>query len=107
MRGKLIFGNLVSSDAGAESDGLTGRRPEAYFHLFINCLQRPRNLTVAVECSATQGHAKQRSYIFVYTYSTSQVASLGPFDEGDGSSYILVARVNVSPRSLPPGVAGS
>jgi len=30
-------------------------------------LQPPRNLTVAVECSATQGHAKQRSYIFVYT----------------------------------------
>ena len=30
-------------------------------------LQRPRNFAIAVECSATQGHAKQRSYIFVYT----------------------------------------
>jgi len=34
-------------------------------------LQRPRDLTVAVECSATQGHAKQRSYIFVYTCNAS------------------------------------
>jgi hypothetical protein len=30
-------------------------------------LGRPRILAIAVECGATQGHAKQRSYIFVYT----------------------------------------
>jgi hypothetical protein len=34
-----------------------------------NCLRRPRNFAIAVECSAMQGYAKQRSYIFVYTYS--------------------------------------
>ena len=35
--------------------------------LHINCLQRPRNLAIAVECSATQGHAKQRWHIFGHT----------------------------------------
>ena len=30
--------------------------------------QGPRNLTVAVELSAMQGYAKQRSYNFVYTW---------------------------------------
>ena len=38
------------------------------FHCIINCLRRPRNLAIAVECSAMQGYAKQRSYIFVYTH---------------------------------------
>src|ERR1700681_2665093 len=28
----------------------------------------PRNFAIAVECSAMQGYAKQRSYIFVYTW---------------------------------------
>ena len=30
-------------------------------------LRRPRTFAIAVECSATQGHAKRRSYIFVYS----------------------------------------
>jgi hypothetical protein len=30
--------------------------------------ERPRDLAMAVECSATQGRAKQCSYIFVYSY---------------------------------------
>src|SRR6266404_7002732 len=31
-------------------------------------LPRPHTFAIAVDCSATQGHAKQRSYIFVYTW---------------------------------------
>jgi hypothetical protein len=31
-------------------------------------LRRPRNFAIAVECSAMQGYAKQRSYIYVYTW---------------------------------------
>jgi hypothetical protein len=31
-------------------------------------LRRPRTFAIAVECSAMQGYAKQRSYIFVYTW---------------------------------------
>ena len=57
--------------------GLTVRRAEVEFYCFINCLQRPRNQTVAVECSATQGHTKQRSYIFVYTQSSIKMRAVG------------------------------
>jgi hypothetical protein len=39
---------------------------DARFYCFIKGLRRPRNFTIAVECSAMQGHAKRRSYIFVY-----------------------------------------
>ena len=36
-------------------------------YCIINCSRRPRTFAIAVECSAMQGYAKQRSYIFIYT----------------------------------------
>jgi len=37
-------------------------------------LRRPRTFAIAVECSAMQGYAKQRSYIFVYTSKLTEPA---------------------------------
>jgi len=48
------------------------------FHCIINCLRRPRNFAIAVECSATQGHAKQRSYVFVYSSFPIRVNDVAP-----------------------------
>ncbi len=61
--------------------GLTVRRSEGKFYCFINCLQRPRNLTVAVECSAMQGYAKRCCYVFVYRYPSINACCLSVLRE--------------------------
>ena len=43
-------------------------------------LRRPRTFAIAVECSATQGHAKQRSYIFVYSWHVRLPIRLEPLN---------------------------
>jgi hypothetical protein len=42
-------------------------------------LRRPRTFAIAVECSAMQGYAKQRSYIFVYTLKLIDLPALFAF----------------------------
>ena len=55
-------------------------------------LRRPRNFAIAVECSAMQGYAKQRSYIFVYTW---------PSINGCGLSVLRDVVVNAREFSVP------
>ena len=40
-------------------------------------LRRPRTFAIAVECSAMQGHAKLRCYVFVYSSSPILVGARG------------------------------
>jgi hypothetical protein len=55
-------------------------------------LRRPRNFAIAVECSELQGYAKQRSYIFVYTW---------PSINGRGLSVLRDVVVNAREFSVP------
>lgn len=56
----------------AERSGAEGAFPlwfvrDNKFDQYVDSLRRPRTFAIAVERSATQGHAKRCSYIFVYT----------------------------------------
>jgi len=64
--------------AGLEpaTNGLKGRQKLVQFYCIINGLRRPRTFAKAVDCSATQGLAKRRCYVFVYSSVEMKMCAL-------------------------------